>query len=168
MLNQHTLEKLQALRLVGMAEAVRAQAEQPDLTQLSFEERFALLVDQQWNWKQNRALARRLANAKLRHRASVEDIDFRSPRGLDRALVRSLAQTSGWVGQHQNVFLIGPTGIGKSFPGLRSGREGLSRRLHGPLYASLPTLSRPDAGPRRWQLAQSLCPIGQGRCAGGR
>jgi len=115
MLNQHTLEKLQALRLVGMAEAVRAQAEQPDLTQLSFEERFALLVDQQWNWKQNRALARRLANAKLRHRASVEDIDFRSPRGLDRALVRSLAQTSGWVGQHQNVFLIGPTGIGKSF-----------------------------------------------------
>jgi hypothetical protein len=79
MLNQQTLEKLQALRLLGMAEAFRTQAEQPDITQLSFEERFALLVDQQWNWKQNRALARRLANAKLRHRASVEDIDFRSP-----------------------------------------------------------------------------------------
>ena len=115
MLNQPTLEKLHALRLVGMAEAFRAQAEQPDLTQLSFEERFALLVDQQWNWKQNRALARRLAHAKLRHRASVEDIDFRSPRGLDRALVRSLAQDSAWVRQHQNLFLIGPTGIGKSF-----------------------------------------------------
>jgi DNA replication protein DnaC len=115
MLNQPTLEKLQALRLVGMAEAFRAQAEQPDMTQLSFEERFALLVDQQWNWKQNRALARRLAHAKLRHRASVEDIDFRSPRGLDRALVRSLAQDSAWVRQHQNLFLIGPTGIGKSF-----------------------------------------------------
>jgi len=98
-----------------MAEAFRAQAEQPDITQFSFEERFALLVDQQWNWKQNRALARLLANAKLRHRASLEDIDFRSPRGLDRALIRSLGQTSGWVGQHQNVFLIGPTGIGKSF-----------------------------------------------------
>jgi DNA replication protein DnaC len=97
MLNQPTLENLHALRLVGMAEA------------------FRLLVDQQWNWKQNRALARRLANAKLRHRAAVEDVDFRSPRGLDRALVRSLAQTSAWVGQHQNVFLIGPTGIGKSF-----------------------------------------------------
>ena len=115
MLNQPTLEKLHALRLVGMAEAFRAQAEQPDLTQLSFEERFALLVDQQWNWKQNRALARRLAHAKLRHRASVEDIDFRSPRGLDRALVRSLAQDSAWVRQHQNLFLIGPTGVGKSF-----------------------------------------------------
>ena len=115
MLNQPTLERLHALRLVGMAEAFRAQAEQPDLTQLSFEERFALLVDQQWNWKQNRALARRLAHAKLRHRASVEDIDFRSPRGLDRALVRSLAQDSAWVRQHQNLFLIGPTGVGKSF-----------------------------------------------------
>ena len=115
MLNQPTLEKLHALRLVGMAEAFRAQAEQPDLTQLSFEERFALLVDQQWNWKQNRALARRLAHAKLRHRASVEDIDFRSPRGLDRTLVRSLTQDSGWVREHLNIFLIGPTGIGKSF-----------------------------------------------------
>ncbi len=72
-------------------------------------------MDQQWNWKQNRALARRLAHAKLRHRASVEDIDFRSPRGLDRALVRSLAQDSAWVRQHQNLFLIGPTGVGKSF-----------------------------------------------------
>ena len=115
MLNQPTLEKLHALRLVGMAEAFRAQAEQPDLTQLSFEERFALLVDQQWNWRQNRALARRLAHAKLRHRASVEDIDFRSPRGLDRTLVRSLTQDSGWVREHLNIFLIGPTGIGKSF-----------------------------------------------------
>jgi len=115
MLNQPTLEKLHTLRLVGMAEAFRAQAEQPDLTQLSFEERFALLVDQQWNWKQNRALARRLAHARLRHRASVEDIDFRSPRGLDRPLVRALAQDSAWVRQHQNIFLIGPTGIGKSF-----------------------------------------------------
>ena len=94
MLNQQTLEKLHALRLQGMAEAFRAQSEQPGITELSFEERFALLVDQQWNWRQNQALARRLAKAKLRHRACVEDIDFRSPRGLDRALLRSLTQDS--------------------------------------------------------------------------
>jgi DNA replication protein DnaC len=115
MLNQQTLEKLHALRLEGMAQAFRAQAEQVGITDLSFEERFALLVDQQWNWRQNRALERRLAKAKLRHRVSVEDIDFRSPRGLDRALVRSLSQDSAWVREHQNLFLIGPTGIGKSF-----------------------------------------------------
>ncbi len=64
---------------------------------------------------ESRALARRLANAKLRHRASAEDIDFHQPRGLDRTLVRGLTQDSAWVRQHQNVFLIGPTGIGKSF-----------------------------------------------------
>jgi DNA replication protein DnaC len=115
MLNQQTLEKLHALRLHGMAEAFRAQSEQAGITELSFEERFALLVDQQWNWRQNRALERRLAKAKLRHRASVEDIDFRSPRGLDRALVRPFTQDSAWVREHQNLFLIGPTGIGKSF-----------------------------------------------------
>ena len=120
MLNQPTLEKLHALRLHGMAEAFRAQldpAQRDGIGELSFEERFALLVDQQWNWKQNRALQRRLAKAKFRHRASVEDIDFRTPRGLDRALVRALLQDSAWVRDHQNVFLIGPTGIGKSFLG---------------------------------------------------
>ena len=115
MLNQQTIEKLHALRLQGMAEAFRAQPQQAGITELSFEERFALWVDQQWNWRQNRALARRLANAKLRPRACVEDIDFRQPRGLDRTLLRSLTQDSAWVRQQQNVFLIGPTGIGKSF-----------------------------------------------------
>ena len=115
MLNQQTLEKLHALRLHGMAEAFRSQAEQTGITELSFEERFALLVDQQWTWRQNRALERRLTKGKRRDRASVEDIDFRSPRGLDRALLRSLTLNSAWVGEHQNVFLIGPTGIGKSF-----------------------------------------------------
>jgi DNA replication protein DnaC len=115
MLHQQTLEKLHALRLHGMAEALRAQAEQRGITELSFEERFGLLVDQQWTWRQNRALERRLAKAKLRHRASVEDIDFRSPRGLDRTLLRSLTQSSTWVREHQHIFLIGPTGIGKSF-----------------------------------------------------
>jgi len=115
MLNQQTLEKLRALRLHGMAEAFRAQSEQTDISELSFEKRFALLVDQQWNWRQNRALERRLSQAKLRHRASVEDLDFRTPRGLDRALLRSLTQDSAWVREHQNIFLLGPTGIGKSF-----------------------------------------------------
>jgi DNA replication protein DnaC len=115
MLNQQTLEKLHGLRLHGMAEGFRAQSEQTGITELSFEERFALLVDQQWNWRQNRALEHRLRQAKLRHRALVEDLDFRSPRGLDRALVRSLTLDSAWVREHQNIFLLGPTGIGKSF-----------------------------------------------------
>ncbi len=118
MLNQPTLTKLETLRLHGMAEAFRAQsdpAQRDGLASLSFEERFALLVDQEWSWRQNRALARRLTQAKFRYRASVEDIDFRTSRGLDRSLVRSLTQNSAWVAEHQNIFLLGPCGVGKSW-----------------------------------------------------
>jgi len=115
MLTQPTVEKLYALRLNGMAEAFRSQQQEPNIGQFSFEERFALLVDQQWNWKQNRALARRLANARLNGAACMEDIDFRQARGLDRSLIRGLAADSHWVRQHQNIFLLGPTGIGKTY-----------------------------------------------------
>ncbi|HKS77048.1 MAG TPA: IS21-like element helper ATPase IstB [Terriglobales bacterium] len=116
MLNQPTLEKLQTMKLHGMAEAFRAQLETTDASQLSFEERFAMLVDQQWLWKENRALARRLRAAKLKERGVIEDIDYQHPRGLDRKLIRTLA-SSEWVRQHQNLLLIGPTGIGKTWLG---------------------------------------------------
>jgi DNA replication protein DnaC len=114
MLNQQTIEKLHAMKLHGMADAFRAQLESVDTHQLSFEERLALLVDQQWLWKENRALARRLRAAHLKERGIIEDVDYQHPRGLDRKLMRTLA-SSEWVGQHQNVLLIGPTGIGKSW-----------------------------------------------------
>jgi DNA replication protein DnaC len=114
MLNQPTLDKLQIMKLHGMAEAFRAQLETIDTGQLSFEERFAMLVDQQWLWKENRALARRLRAARLKEKGVVEDIDYQHPRGLDRRLMRTLA-TSEWVRQHQHVLLLGPTGMGKTW-----------------------------------------------------
>ena len=70
----------------GMADAFTQQQEEPETTQLSFEERFALLVDRQWNWRQNQALARRLHGAKLRGNACVEEIDYRAARGFDGPL----------------------------------------------------------------------------------
>ena len=115
MLNQPTLDKLCAMRLRGMAEALQQQLQEPDIHQLSFEERFGLLIDRQWDWRQNRALERRLRNGRLQGTACVEDIDYRTPRGLDRAVVRSLTQQSAWVDAHQNLFLLGPTGIGKTW-----------------------------------------------------
>ena len=115
MLNQQTVEKLHAMRLRGMAEAFREQQEDTNVQRLSFEERLGLLIDRQWNWRENRALQRRLKNARLEGNACVEDIDFRQARGLDRQLVRSLIAESNWVRQHQNLFLLGPTGIGKTF-----------------------------------------------------
>ena len=115
MLSQQTLHKLYGMRLNGMADAFRQQLEQSEPAGLSFEERFGLLVDRQWNWKEDRALARRLRNSRLRSTAAVEDIDYQTPRGLDRALLRSLAAESEWVKQHFNIFLIGATGVGKSW-----------------------------------------------------
>ena len=115
MLVQPTLEQLYAMRLNGMAEAFRRQLEDAGASELSFEERFALLVESQWTWKQSRALTRRLALAKLKQPACVEDIDFRHPRGLERARWMSLAHESAWVRRKQNVVLTGPTGVGKSF-----------------------------------------------------
>jgi DNA replication protein DnaC len=115
MLNQQTIEKLHVMRLRGMAEAFTQQQEEPQTMQLSFEERFGLLVDRQWNWRQNRALERRLRDARLQGTACMEDIDYRAARGLDKQVVRSLIQDSDWVRRHQHIFLVGPTGIGKTY-----------------------------------------------------
>jgi DNA replication protein DnaC len=115
MLTQPTIDKLITMRLRGMAEAFREQQESADLHRLSFEERLGLLIDRQWSWRENRALERRLRNGRLQGPACIEDIDYRTPRGLDRPLVRSLTQESAWVREHQHLFLIGPTGIGKTW-----------------------------------------------------
>ena len=117
MFDQQTLNQLHVMRLNGMADAFRRQQEQTDLGGLSFAERFALLVDAQWTYKENRSLQRRLRVSRLKNTAAVEDIDYQTPRGLDRALVRGLILESAWVRQHHNVLLTGPTGIGKSWLG---------------------------------------------------
>src|SRR3954453_5794189 len=116
MLMNQTLDKLDALGLFGMALGLRDQLEQSQYLSLSFDERFGLLVDREAEARDSRRLALRLKAAKLRQEASVEDIDFRSPRGLDKTVILNLAQ-AGWVGPHQNVLISGPTGAGKSFLG---------------------------------------------------
>src|ERR1700723_2225101 len=115
MLKQPIIEKLAAMRLLGMVEALKTQEQDPAARELSFSERFGLLVDQQWNWRENQALGRRMKNAKLRVNACVEDIDYRTARGLDKSVIRALVQESAWVGTHENVFVLGPTGVGKTF-----------------------------------------------------
>ncbi len=79
MLEQPMIEKLLSMRLQGMADALKAQEQDAGIRELSFVERLSLLVDQQWNWRENQALARRLKSAKLRHNACIEDA--RLPRG---------------------------------------------------------------------------------------
>jgi DNA replication protein DnaC len=114
MLIKPTVERLRAMRLGPMAEAFARHMEDSNATQLSFEERFSLLVDHQWLSRQNRALDRRLKLARLGQRASIEDIDYKHPRGLDRAQVASLC-SSQWVVSHHHLIISGPCGVGKSF-----------------------------------------------------
>jgi len=114
MLQEPMMEKLTAMRLVGMVDALKAREQDPAARELSFLERLGLLIDQQWSWRENQALARRLHSAKLKG-ACVEEIDYRASRGLDKSVLRSLAQKSGWVENHENIFVLGPTGVGKSF-----------------------------------------------------
>jgi len=114
MLNHQTMDKLLALRLEGMAQALEEQRRQADISQLDFEERFGLLVERQWLWRENRALDARLHHAQLKVAASLEDIDYRHPRGLKRAQIDQL-RASQWVANHHNCLITGPTGSGKTY-----------------------------------------------------
>lgn len=114
MLTHPTLDKLHTLRLAGMAKAFEEQLRTPGIDALSVEERLGLLIDRELAWRETRRLATRLRNAKLRHSASIEDIDYRYPRGLDRVLLTKLT-TCQWLREHRNVLITGPTGIGKSW-----------------------------------------------------
>ncbi len=135
MLNHPTHEHLTQLRLFGMARALAEQASLPDIGSLSFEERLGLLVDRERVERQNRLTASRLRQARLKQAAVAEDIDYRHPRGLDRAVFRRLL-TGEWVSAHQNVLLTGPTGVGKTWlacalanAACRQGRTALYQRL---------------------------------------
>jgi DNA replication protein DnaC len=109
-----TIETLRRLRLTGMAKALEEQQGLPDCDRLSFDERLAMLVDREAVERDNAALAQRLRLAKLRQAACLEDVDYRTPRGLDRSLIHSLA-SGRWLHEHNNVLILGPTGSGKSF-----------------------------------------------------
>jgi DNA replication protein DnaC len=114
MLTQPTIEKLNSMKLSAMAKAFADQMQTPDMATLSFEERFGLIVDYQMTDLLNRRMLNRLKNAKLRLSASVEDLDFRQGRGMDRSTIVSLALNQ-WVKSHHNILVTGPTGAGKSY-----------------------------------------------------
>jgi DNA replication protein DnaC len=98
-----------------MVEALEYQEQDEATRGLSFLDRQALLIDQQWNWRQNQALTRRVIASRLRGAACVEDIDYRAERGLNRSVIRALTQESMWVKNHEHIFVLGPTGVGKSY-----------------------------------------------------
>jgi DNA replication protein DnaC len=114
MLMHPILDNLRTLRFFGMLTALEEQMKMPDIEKLSFEERFGLLVDREMIDRQNRRFKTRLSKAKLRQSACLEDIDFRYPRGLDKSVMMQLA-SGQWIKEANNVLIIGPTGVGKTY-----------------------------------------------------
>jgi len=140
MLSTQTLEKLHALRLEGMAQALEEQRRQKDISQLDFEDRLALLVERQWLWKENRALATRLQQAQLKMAATLEDIDYRHPRGLKRAQIDQL-RLNDWIGQQRACLITGSTGCGKTYLACALGHQAC-RDGHRTRYYYAPKLFR--------------------------
>jgi DNA replication protein DnaC len=115
MLNKQTLEKLFELKLDGMAAAFKEHSSLSlDMSDLSFAERLAMVVDREYTRREEKRRVRRLKTAKLKQPACVEDIDYRHPRGLDKQTVRSLSSCQ-WIKSHQNIIVTGPTGVGKTY-----------------------------------------------------
>lgn len=131
MLNQPTLELLHELRLPGMAQAFEEQLGMPEIGELTFEDRLALLLEREKTDRANRRFQRLLGQARLHLDASIEDLNFKKARGLDRSLVFRLAD-SEWIRQGHTLLVTGATGSGKSYLACAFGhqacRHGLSTR----------------------------------------
>lgn len=107
-------DKLLRLRLPAFREGLREQQANPKYVELSFEERLALLVEQECIRRHNNRIRRVLHVAAFPMHATLEDLDLSPERGLDRRNVLELGQCA-WIGNHLNILVLGPTGGGKSF-----------------------------------------------------
>jgi DNA replication protein DnaC len=140
MLANATIDKLAGLGLSAMAAALADQLDTPSgpWNELDFCDRLGLLVDREADARDSRRIATRLKAAKLRYPAALEDIDWRTPRGLDRAVIAGLAG-AGWVAAGHNLVLTGPTGVGKSWLACALANAAV-RAGHTCLYARTPRL----------------------------
>ena len=154
MLVHPIIDKLQALRFFGMRCAYEEQLQMPDIDLLNFDERLGLLVDREMTERDNRRFKTRLRKAKLRLNACVEDVDFRYKRGLDKTVFMQLADCQ-WIKDANNVLIIGPTGVGKTYLACalahKACQQGLSALyIRAPkLYYQL-ALSRADGTYPKW------------------
>ena len=133
MMYHPTLEKLAELRLTGMREALLDQQAMADIEELGFDERLGLLLDREATVRADRRLKARLRNARFRQAATVEDLDFHTLRGLDKALMNELI-AGRWIKKHLNLLVTGPTGVGKTWIscalGNKACRDGFTAQYH--------------------------------------
>ena len=138
MLRQPTLDLLHELRLAGMAQAFEEQLAMPDIGELAFDDRLSLLLEREKTEREQRRYLRFKGLAKLHLDATIEDLNFKANRGLDRSLILRLA-SGQWIGDGQTVLVTGRDRVRKVLPGLRPRPPGLPQRHLHPL---LPRVSR--------------------------
>ena len=147
MLTHPTHDRLLALGLTGIASALEEQRRSTAFDALSFEERLGLLIDREAAERDSKKLAARLKFAALRQTASVEDLDLRTPRGLDRSVMARLAD-GGWIARHENLLITGPTGLGQKLDRLRTRAQGVPGWAARPLSTCPAHVRSPHACPR--------------------
>jgi DNA replication protein DnaC len=116
MLTEPIIQQLRQLRLIGMASALEQQLTLPDYPDRSFEDRLGIMIQHEFTERATHRLVQRLRWAKLPMQACLEDLDTRTPRGLDAAQFSQVTDLA-WIREHLNVLITGPTGVGKSYLG---------------------------------------------------
>ena len=139
MINQSTTDKLIEMRLTAMADAFRIQMDDNSMKDISFEDRFGMLVDVEYTSRKNNRLKRIIRNAELEQPdACIAGIDYRSGRKLNKALINRLA-TCEYIAEYRNVFITGATGSGKTYMACAFGMEACKQRYK-TKYIRLPDL----------------------------
>ena len=139
MLTDTTVNKLNEMKLTTMSRVFKEQLTDPNITKLSFEDRFGLLVDQEWASRKNNHLKRLIKRAKFaEYDACTENIEYHSERNLDAAQITRLA-TCEYINEHHNILLLGATGSGKTYIACAFGMAAVRRFLE-VRYARLPEL----------------------------
>ncbi len=163
MTNQATIDKLIEMRLTSMADAFRIQEEDPSMNEVSFEDRFGLLVDTEYSNRKNNRLKRLIKNAEFdQPTASVADIDYTSGRKLNKDLIKRLS-SCGYISDYRNIFITGATGSGKSYMACALGMEAC-KHYYNTKYVRLPDLlidlkTARENGTYRKTLAKYANPI---------
>src|SRR5215469_8628270 len=138
MLTHPTIELLHGLGLHGMAKGFRALEQSPEVRSLDHAEWLGLLLEHEATLRQQRRFDARIKTARMRYQARIEDVNYRAPRGLDRALFLKLT-SNDWIRKHRNCLIVGPAGTGKSWLGCALGDKAC-REDFSVLYYRVPRL----------------------------
>lgn len=114
MIVEETIDRLMEMKFKGMAEGFRKALEEPAWRKLSFPERFALVVEEEYRIRKERSRERRMKQAQFRHHARLEDVRVSKDRGLPKEMFIDLDR-GRWLDQHRPVLITGPTGVGKTY-----------------------------------------------------